>query len=168
MAAAYPQEERERIIWAVFADMKSGKSLTKASEDVGISEATVLRWIDQDETGEWSKEYTRARDGLLSHHAREMLAIVDGTNLTSDKPDYDAAKVRNQLEARKWLYARLMPKRFGDKVQNQHTGPNGAPLAVTYVIPTQKPEPIGYDSGDEVLADPGVCLINRSGYPARV
>jgi transposase len=111
----YSPEDRERIIWAVFLLMeKEGKSLRSSCQQEGISETTVLRWIDEDETGELSKQYMRARDGLLSLHAHEMLTIVDGCD--------DPAKARVQIDARKWLYARLMPKRFGDKVQTELSG----------------------------------------------
>lgn len=105
---AYTQDDKNNIVWAVFVAMEGGKSLRHACRDEGISEATVLRWIDADETGEWSKQYTRARDGLLSHHANEILTIADSC--------YDAAKARVQIDSRKWILSRLLPKRFGDKV----------------------------------------------------
>lgn len=104
----YSQDDKNNIVWAVFVAMEGGKSLRHACRDEGISEATVLRWIDQDETGEWSKQYTRARDGLLSHYAHEMLTIAD----TCD----DAGKARVQIDTRKWILSRLLPKRFGDKI----------------------------------------------------
>lgn len=116
----YSQQERERLIWAVFVAMKGGKSLTKASEDEGVSEATILRWIDQDETGELTKEYMRARDGLISKHANEILQIADGCD--------DPAKARVQVEARKWIMSKLMPKRFGERVRNEIAGDPDAPL----------------------------------------
>ena len=142
MPAAYPAEERDRIVLDVFADMEKGKSLREACRRQSISEATILRWIDQDETGEWSKQYTRARDSLLAFHADQIISIADETN--------DPAKARIQVDARKWVFSRLMPKRFGDKVQNEVTGPNGAALGITYVLPAKHEASEGYDSCDEV------------------
>ena len=128
---AYSAEDRERIVWSVFLLMNEGKSLRKACDQEGISEATVLRWIDQDESGEWSKQYTRARDGLISFHAAEIVRLAD--DLT--KPGNDAplsseavAAAKLQIYARQWTLARLAPKRFGDKVTSEHVGPGGGPV----------------------------------------
>lgn len=117
---AYTQDDKNNIVWAVFVAMEGGKSLRHACRDEGISEATVLRWIDADETGEWSKQYTRARDGLLSHHANEILMIADSCD--------DAAKARVQIDSRKWILSRLLPKRFGERVVNENVGADGGPM----------------------------------------
>jgi len=124
---AYSPEDRERITWAVFVKMeKDGKSLRKACDEEGISEATVLRWIDQDASGELSKHYMRARDGLLSLHARELLTIADSCD--------DASKARVQIDARKWLLSKLMPKSFGDSIKAQVTGEDGGPVQMVTEI----------------------------------
>lgn len=127
----YSQEERERIIWDVFVSMeKGGKSLRKACDDAGISEATVLRWIDQDESGELSKQYARARDGLMSFHARDILDIADACD--------DASKARVQIDARKWVLSKLMPKRFGDTQRHQHEGKDGGPVHMMVVTGVER------------------------------
>jgi transposase len=116
----YSPEDKERIIWAVFVSMEGGKSLRQASKDEGVSEATILRWIDRDETGELEKRYARARDGLLTHHTRELLEIADAAE--------DAAKAKLQVDTRKWIMSKLMPQKFGDKVRNEVSGPDGSPV----------------------------------------
>ena len=37
---------------------------------------------------------------------------------------------RLQVDTRKWLLAKLMPHRFGDRVETQVTGSNGGPIQV--------------------------------------
>jgi hypothetical protein len=120
MPAAYPPEERERITLSVFQAMEGGKSLREACRDESISEATVLGWIDKDESGELSKHYARARDGLISLQVRELLDIVDGCD--------DPSKARVQIDARTWALSKLMPRRMSDKVQTEVSGPNGGPV----------------------------------------
>ncbi len=72
----------------------------------------------------------------------------EGRAIMSDGEDvavvFDATAVaRNRLrvDTRKWIAARILPKRYGDKVQQEHTGPNGSSLfagiQVSFVRPDQ-------------------------------
>src|SRR3546814_6951905 len=104
---------RETIVPAVLVHLEAGLSLRKACEKEGVAESTVRYWINEEE--DLSAQYAHARAKLLDYHAHEILTIADDDEL---KPD----DKRVRVDARKWVYSRLMPKRFGDKQQHEHSG----------------------------------------------
>jgi hypothetical protein len=70
------------------------------------SDVTVYRWLDQDE-------------GFRNSYARARLALADVQAFRGVRDAVeceDPAKARVQLDARKWLAARLDPRRYGDKI----------------------------------------------------
>jgi len=56
------------------------------------------------------------------------LVIDDKIVTTVDGPAVQHAKLR--VDTRKWAASKLKPKRYGDKVTTEHTGPNGGPVHV--------------------------------------
>ena len=82
--------------------------------------ATVYRWIAKHD--EFRDLYAHAREDQADTLADEIVDIAD--NCERD----DANKARLQVDARKWVAAKLKPKRYGDKVTNEHTGPDGGPV----------------------------------------
>jgi hypothetical protein len=43
------------------------------------------------------------------------------------------ARNRLRVDARKWVAAKLLPKKYGDKVQQEVSGPDGGPIEVQTV-----------------------------------
>ena len=154
---AYSPKAKDAIIKEVLERLSKGEPLAQiCRDDFMCEQSTWRKWCDADEN--LAIAYARAREDGFDQIALECLDIADETSRDTKKTA-DGVDVCNsewisrsklRVETRLKLLAKWDPKRYGDKLQNEHTGPNGAPLAVTYVIPTQKPEPIGYDSGDEV------------------
>jgi hypothetical protein len=108
-----------------------GESLAKICETEGMAEiSTVFRWLDKHE--EFRDEYARAREAQAEFYANEIIDIADETPIT-EQPDpdggvtkrIDAAGVqRNKLrvDARKWVAAKLLPRKYGDRQQVEHSG----------------------------------------------
>ena len=117
---AYSTEERERLLIAVFTRMKNGQSLMQACAAENVPESTIRYWADRDD--DTSAEYARARGSLIDSHVNELLSISD--------TEPDAARARVQIDTRKWIMSKLMPKKFGDKIQNEHTGQDGGPIRI--------------------------------------
>ncbi len=65
-------------------------------------------------TGE-PAELARARDALSA--------------IPADLPRDDWVRVGMRVDTRKWLLSKLLPKKFGDKIEQQITGKDGAPLS---------------------------------------
>lgn len=94
--------------------MSGGESLRKICEDADMpSEATVRGWHVNDVEG-FSAQYTRAREAQAEHYAEEIVTIAD--------TEEDANRARVRIDARKWTASKLLPKRYGDRVELEHSG----------------------------------------------
>ena len=92
----------------------------------------VKEWLAAD--GELSAQYARAKEDQSEYMAEEMLDIADnGENDYMEKygADGQSAYVLNgehvqrsklRIEARKWLMGKLKPKKYGDKIDLNHSG----------------------------------------------
>ena len=103
----------------------SGMSLVDACKKLGVPRTTVQSWCD-DPRHDGSARWAMARDQFVDVHVQEMERIVD---CVAEDPNA-IAKARLQLDARKWVFARIMGKRFGDRVQNEVSGPGGGDVIV--------------------------------------
>jgi len=109
--------------------MAEGESLRSICEDVDMpGQRTVFRWLCDGEHEEFWQQYARAREMQAEHFAGEIIEIADSSasdRFTDDKGkvlvDHEVvARDRLRVDTRKWLMARMAPKKYGDKLQ--HTG----------------------------------------------
>lgn len=134
---------------AICEHIAHGKSLVsfcKLEGSPGYS--TVMRWLAEND--EFRENYAHARGAQADYLAEEIILIADdGQNDTyktdqGDKVDQDViARSRLRVDARKWYAARMAPKKYGDKVQTELTGPNGGPvqienIAIEFVAPKRE------------------------------
>ncbi|WP_342711523.1 terminase small subunit protein [Bradyrhizobium sp. B124] len=115
--------------------MAEGESLrTICKADDMPARSTVFLWLAAHK--EFSDLYARATDARAHLLAEEILQISDdGSNDTyrdSDgnvMTDHDViARSRLRVDSRKWLAARLAPRKYGDKITQEHTGADGGPI----------------------------------------
>lgn len=97
---------------------ESLRSICKA--DDMPAESTVRNWVVDDREG-FAAQYTRARDTGLDCMADEVMEIAD------DKTD-DYQRSRLRFDARRWYLSKLAPKRYGDKVTQEHVGDPDRPV----------------------------------------
>ncbi len=120
----------------------AGESLSKVCRDEEMPHRdTVYNWLGQNKA--FSDRYARAVEDRAETLAEEILTIADddtgdyGFKETKDgdgesaKPcilpdNIQRAKLR--VDSRKWIASKLFPKKYGDKVQNQISDPDGKPL----------------------------------------
>ena len=100
--------------------------------------ATIFNWLRA--YPEFLEQYTIAKEEQADALAEEMLDIADdGTNDWMERTGKDGEKYtvvnsehvqrsRLRIETRKWIAAKLKPKKYGDKVNVEATGKDGAPL----------------------------------------
>lgn len=111
-----------------------GMSTTSACKQVGLGWKLFSEWCE--EAPGHSERYTRARAQLLERMAEEIHQIADtpveGVTITTkadggvEEKRADMIEHRRlQIESRKWLLARLMPKKYGDKQHIEHSGSIG-------------------------------------------
>jgi hypothetical protein len=130
---SYSQEKAE----AICAQMAVGRSLVSIldSDDMpGYS--TVMRWLD--DYPEFRDKYARAAEQRAERMAEEILSIsdesgrdyVEGENGEQFNGEH-VQRARLRVDSRKWLLAKMQPKKYGDKVTNEHTGAGGGPMELT-------------------------------------
>ena len=100
---------------------------------------TVLRWLDENE--EFRDQYARAREAQADHYADEIIEIADdATNDFMERKRKDGSletvldgeniqRSRLRVDARKWLMARMAPKKYGSRIVHEGDE-NDEPLIV--------------------------------------
>ena len=117
-----------------------GESLRRICEGAGVPDkANVLRWLastDEKYKG-FRDQYARAMSLRADMWADEIIEIADdGTNDWMERELKDGGVVevvnhehvtrsRLRVDTRKWLMARMEPKKYGDRVQNELSGTVG-------------------------------------------
>lgn len=81
------------------------------------SMSTVFEWLRLDPA--FAQNYTRAREHQAESYADEIASIADSAQ-GLDSAGVNAARLR--VDARKWCASKLLPKRYGDRIDVQHQG----------------------------------------------
>ncbi len=97
---------------------------------------TVMRWLFDGDHDDFWQQYARAREAQAEVWADEIVSIADEAtgDTTTDKDGKETVnhehiqRSRLRVDTRKWIAAKLLPKRYGDKMQ--HTGEGGGPIRV--------------------------------------
>jgi len=119
-----------------------GKSLRKICSDEEMPNAsTVCRWLSQNEA--FREQYAHAREAQADTLADEILDIADDSAADVTVEDGREAinheivqRSRLRIDARKWLAAKMAPKRYGEAVQMKHTDGDGGPVQITSIVRT--------------------------------
>lgn len=118
--------------------MSRGLSLRQVcrSDDIPVDEVTVRGWAIQDVEG-FSAPYAVAREAQMDAWADEILEVSDdGSNDWLDRELRDGRiervvdtehinRSRLRVDARKWIMSKIAPKKYGDKIQTEHSGSIG-------------------------------------------
>lgn len=132
MPKIYTPDTRSEVIAAVLALVDEGKSLRQACSEIDFPRKTFEGWIDSDQ--ELSAQYERARANRADKIFEEMLTIQDerpedviqlGSDGEGGTKRIDPAFVawqKNRVDVRKWMLGKMAPKRFGDRVELEHSG----------------------------------------------
>jgi hypothetical protein len=132
-------QKTANIICERLADGESLRAIC-ADEDMP-GRATVFQWLAANES--FADQYARARDAQADAIFDEILHIADtpqmgqksvskATGLEITEGDMIEHR-RLQVEARKWVAGKLRPKKYGDKIQAEHTGADGSALQIQIV-----------------------------------
>lgn len=119
-------------LFARICDMISeGKSLRSICKMSGMpNKSTFFEWLKRDE--KLAAQYAEAQQARAEHYFDEIIDIADSKS--------DPQKTRVQIDARKWVLARMNPKKYGDKFTQELTGPDGGQLVVKIVRHGEPPE----------------------------
>jgi hypothetical protein len=99
----------------------SSIGLNKSCKNHSVSPTSFYAWIKED--SELLNKYTRARENQADFMADEIIEIADdksGDNISTENGTIANNEFINRsrlrVEARKWIAAKLKPKKYGDKL----------------------------------------------------
>jgi hypothetical protein len=125
-----------KIAAEICTRIAEGESLRSVCKDEHMPhKATVCRWLALHE--DFRTRYALAHDWQAELLAEEILEIADDASKdwklierdgevrwVLDQDNIQRARLR--IDARKWMLARLAPKKYGDRIRLEHCGPNGS------------------------------------------
>lgn len=123
----------DEIADSILTRLADGEPLTRICKEPDLPGlTTVYRWLESDDS--FRDKYARAREEQADTLADEIVRIAD----EAPPPDGETGKIdsawvawqRNRVEARKWTASKLKPKKYGDKLTNEHTGPDGGAVVI--------------------------------------
>lgn len=137
----YSEELADRICDAI----SSGLSIRAFLRDESFpAMSTIFKWLQ--EKPAFSEQYRIAREIQAEVLADELIEIADdGTNdyvevqrkngvvVLGDHEHIQRSKLR--VETRMWTAAKLLPKKYGDKIQQELSGKDGGPLVIISTVP---------------------------------
>lgn len=153
-----PSEYRDDLAELICDRIADGESLKAiCAEEAMPGRSTVFRWLATHET--FRDMYAHAREEQAETLADEIVGISDeectmiraakhgsgdddGEGNTEVVFDSTAvARNRLRVDARKWVAAKLKPRKYGDKIQQEVSGPNGGPVGMVVSVTVNGVEP---------------------------
>lgn len=125
-----PPDTKAEVIERILSLVDDGKSLRQACKEIDFPRKTFEGWLEADE--ELSAQYARARENRAEKIFEEILFIADNPQIgttetikewgvevkTGDMTEHR----RIQIDARKWMLGKMSPKKYGDKIDLEHSG----------------------------------------------
>lgn len=119
-----PSEFSDDAESAILEIIRNGGTLDEAAEAAKVSARTVLRWLEADD--EFRRKYAQAREDQGDWFADKIASIALD-------PAREGSDITARVNALKWLAGKRKPKVYGDKITNEHSGPDGGPIQVSRV-----------------------------------
>lgn len=126
------------VATAICVRLAMGESLRSICKSKGMpTEGSVRLWVIEDKHG-FASRYQQARDIGIDCMADELLDISDesGRDTTTNKHGEEVqnsewiSRSRLRVDTRKWYLSKIVPKKYGDRVEQHHTGDASAPVAL--------------------------------------
>jgi hypothetical protein len=140
-----PSDYSAQIAEIICSRIGDGESLRHICTSPGIpGKSSIMRWLEANP--EFRDQYARARELQAEHWAEEIIEIADDSRNDfiekegRDGSTYEAVdgehinRSRLRVDTRKWLMARLAPKKYGDRVTNELIGDKDNPLVSHHVV----------------------------------
>jgi len=108
---------------AICDDIADGNSLRSTLKKLGISTRTFFDWLYAHE--DLAQRYARARESQAEVLTDELIALAD--QATGENSNAQRLKV----DTRKWIASKILPRKYGDRVGLEHSGPDGGPIEVS-------------------------------------
>lgn len=120
--------------------LAEGESLRAICETEELPDkSTVFRWLSAHQ--DFRDQYARAREIQAETLVDEILEISDDARNDWMERNGDEGEAvgwrlnaehvqrsRLRVDSRKWFASKVAPKKYGDRIQNEHSGPDGGPI----------------------------------------
>ncbi|AIL33106.1 hypothetical protein IX83_07125 [Basilea psittacipulmonis DSM 24701] len=129
MKKGRPTQYSKEVANKICEQLEQGLSLKQICEQADMPvRSTVYLWLR--EYSDFSDNYTRAREVHADLIHDELLELVD--NIPEDFASI--AKARLQADTRKWVLARMSPRKYGDTSKIELTGNEGGPVEISETV----------------------------------
>lgn len=129
MPAGRPSDFTQEAADKICALISEGKSLRTIAKVEGMpSTETMYNWMRL--FPEFLERYARAKEDQADAFAEEMLDLADDDTV-------DTNRSRLQIDTRKWLAMKLKPKKYGERITQEHTGDAFSSLAEAIIGKTE-------------------------------
>lgn len=142
MAGGRPSDYTQELADRICSRLAAGESMrTICLDDDMPSRETLFRWIRSNT--EFRDQYARAKDESADALVEDIQDIADdGTNDWMEVHDKDGKAIgwqvngehiqrsRLRVDVRKWAASKLKPKKYGDKVSTEISGPDGSAVKI--------------------------------------
>lgn len=117
--------DKEKVFALILQEIEEGASLRSIlRRDEMPSRKTFFEWIDNDEKK--VNQYARAID----LRAEMKFESIEADYMETPQRDSETGKIdtgwvqlqRLKIDAKKWELSKLKPKKYGDKIQTEHSG----------------------------------------------
>lgn len=138
-------EASEQILRRICEGESVRSILDYANRDLLPDYSTFLTWVEADES--LAKHYARAMEVRADKIFEEIIEIADESNADVAVDDEGKVRVdgevvarsRLRVDARKWALSKMMPKKYGDKLEHDHRSSDGsmspAPTSIVFTKP---------------------------------
>ena len=120
---------RETAI-TIIGMLADGVPVVQSCRDLGVNRSELYLALDREGLTDM---LARAREEYAEARVAEMQNIAETVE--------DVARAKLLCDNIKWETARVAPKKYGDKVQNEHTGKDGGPIEQAVSISVTFHEP---------------------------
>jgi len=122
MVSTYDEKKYNKVLNLI----SEGNSVLTIGKIAGLpSHSTIHKRIRTDE--EFATNYREAKEIGLKIMADEIQELSDRM-LEDTHNGVEVQKLKLMIDSRKWLLAKLVPKKYGDRVDLNHGGQDGNPL----------------------------------------
>lgn len=125
MSKSRPTKPTPELTAGILGRLAQGESLRSICKDeTNPTIGMFYRWIVDD--AELAQHYARACEERAETYADEIAEIADDETIPADSR-------RIRIDARKWIACKLKPRKFGDLVKTEHSGPNGGDIPFSVI-----------------------------------
>ena len=122
--------------------IRCGDSLRKAAEKEGVPNPSVMRWVHENKA--FSEQYARACEERLAALEDKLLDLVEKCHEVAPCAEIGGTMlqaVKLEIDTLKWMLAKLMPKRYGDRAALALEG-GDTPVKLAHTLPAEAVAPL--------------------------